>query len=386
VKLAFVHKRFAQDGGTERVLLSLARGLGQRGHEVVVFCAGLDPRAASVGGVTLRRLYSRGPSSILRALMLYVSARFAVRPRDFDLVVHFGRTGPEDVYRSGGGCHRRWFGLLVGEARGSWQRLALRLSLKHRFLMWHEARAMRGGAQVVVPSERSRRDLVAAYGAPAEAVRVLPNGVDLQRFHPRGRDLYFSSTRRDLGLAPEARVLLFVGSDYWRKGLDRVIAALELLPEEWSGLRLVVAGHDSRRALFEQMCERAGLRERVSFVGVTDAPERLYAAADLLVLPTRYDPFANVSIEALGCGLPVVTTASNGAVEGLASSDALAVVEDRAEAPVLAAAIASMLDSSRWRARSDAARAVAEQFGEVAAVQRWENFLEDMSRERRFCG
>lgn len=386
MKLAFVHKRFAEDGGTERVLASLARGLTQRGHEVVVFCAAGEPPAGAAAGLSLRPLLSRGPGSLLRALMLYASARLMVRRCEFDVVVHFGRTGPADIYRSGGGCHRHWFDLLEARSRGFWQRLRLRLSLKHRFLMWHEARALRSGARVIVPSQRSRQDLIAAYGAAAEAVTVVPNGVDLQRFHPRVRDLYFASSRETLGLAPEDRVLLFVASDYWRKGLDRVLAALGALAEQGQDLRLVVAGADRRQPMFEQMCEAAGLRQQVLFVGATDRPERLYGAADLLVLPTRYDPFANVSIEALACSLPVVTTASNGAAESLTDSAALAVIGDSAAAGALAAAITEMLDPGRWQERSRAAREVAQQFAEGLAVERWEHLLERVSSERRRCG
>ena len=215
---------------------------------------------------------------------------------------------------------------------------------------------------------------------------MVPNGVDLQRFDPSARSLYSDSIRQALGLVPEDRVLLFVASDYWRKGLDRVIAALQLLVEQGQQVRLVVAGADRRQAMFEQLCERAHLRQRVLFVGPTDQPERLYGAADLLVLPTRYDPFANVSIEALGCGLPVVTTASNGAAESLADTAALALVEDSAAAGVLAAVITEMLEPGRWQERSREARAVALRFAEGLAVERWEHLLERVSAERRRCG
>ncbi len=383
MKLAFVHKRFGRDGGTEGVLDGLCRGLSQRGHRVDVFCAGRAAGTELPAGVELRSLRSRGPSSLWRALLLFFSARFAVRPADYDLVVHFGRTGPHDVYRSGGGCHRRWYELLVERARGRLQRWSLRLSPKHRFLLWHEAFALRHGARVVVPSELSRQDLIRAYGASAEAVTVLPNGVDLQRFHPCGREQFFAATRGALDAGPHERVLLFVGSDYWRKGLDRVLESLALLPEH---CLLVVAGHDRRRPHFERLAGSMGLSERVSFVGGVEQLERLYAAADLLVLPTRYDPFANVSMEALSCGLPVVTSRSNGAVERVGDCAGVAVLEDGASADVLAETITVMLEPAAVQQRRRAARSAAEQFGVVASVERWERFLQVAGRERQRRG
>jgi len=383
MKLAFVHKRFARDGGTEGVIDGLCRGLSQRGHRVDVFCAGRAAGTELPAGVELRSLRSRGPGSLWRALLLFFSARFAVRPQDYDLVVHFGRTGPHDVYRSGGGCHRRWYELLMERARGRLQRWLLRLSPKHRFVLWHEAFALRHGARVVVPSERSRQDLIRAYGASAEAVTVLPNGVDLQRFHPRDRERFGSVSHRALDADRPERTLLFVGSDYWRKGLDRVLAALALLPERW---RLVVAGHDRRTPRFERLAQATGVGERVSFVGAVEQPERLYAAADVLVLPTRYDPFANVSLEALSCGIPVVTSHSNGAVENLGDCAAVEVLEDDASAQVLAAAVTAMLEPDGLPGRRLAARRAAEQFGQAAAVERWERFLQGAGRERQDHG
>jgi len=384
VKLAFVHKRYSCDGGTERMLYSLARGLAERGHQIDVLCASHDHRLAVEEGVRLRPLLARGPGSFLRTIALFLAAKVATHGADYDLVIHFGRTGPGDVYRSGGGCHRRWLEL-VGEAKGFWAGLALRLSPRHRFLLWHERAALRSGGSVVVPSEQARGELIEAYGGAARAVRVLSNGVDLERFHPGNRVQLSSSVRAELGLSSQDRVLLFVGSDFWRKGLDRVLAALGILARDGGDFRLLVAGGDRRQEMFRGLARRLGIADRVRFVGAVERPERLYAAADLLVLPTRHDPFANVTLEALASGVPVLTSVVNGAVDSMPVSPGLVLVGDDYEAGITASQISAMMEPAVWEGRSEAARRLAERFGAAEMTSRWEDFLRDQVQRRRSC-
>ena len=384
MKLAFVHKRYSCDGGTERMLYGLARGLVGRGHQVDVLCTSHDPRLVAEEGVCLRSLPAGGPGSFLRTIALFIAARVATQDAGYDLVVHFGRTGPGDVYRSGGGCHRRWLDL-VGEARGFWTRLALRLSPRHQFLLWHERAALRSSGSVVVPSEQARGELIDTYGAAARSVRVLSNGVDLERFCPGNREQFFSSQRAELGLKEEDRVLLFIGSDYWRKGLDRVLAALGVLAKEGTEFWLLVAGGDRRQGMFEGIARRLGIAHRVRFLGAVERPEGLYAAADLLVLPTRHDPFANVTLEALASGVPVLTSMVNGAIGSMPHSPGLAVVQGECEAVVTASEISAMMDLAAWDKRSEAARGLAERFGASEMTSRWEDFLRDQIQRRRSC-
>ena len=384
MRLAFVHKRYGCDGGTERMLHGLAQGLGERGHEIDVLCASYDPDLVVGVGVRLRPLRARGPGSFLRSLALFAAAKVAVRGAGYDLVVHFGRTGPDDVYRSGGGCHRRWLELL-GDARGRWYRVALFFSLRHRFLLWHERAALRRPANVVVPSEQARGDLIDAYGPRAERVRVLSNGVDLRRFHPCRREELFCSQRAALGIGPEERVLLFIGSDYWRKGLDRVLAALSVLVEQGESVRLLVAGGDRRQASHAGLASRSGLGEQVLFLGPVKHPERLYAVADLFVLPTRHDPFANVTLEALASGVPVLTSRVNGAVDLMPASPGVTILTNEGSAEPTAAQISAMIEVSAWEQRSQAARVLAEQFSGAAMTTRWEDFLSAQVQHRRSC-
>jgi UDP-glucose:(heptosyl)LPS alpha-1,3-glucosyltransferase len=360
----------------------LTRGLNARGHVVDIYCAEVDPRFRRTRVASFHALLGGGPFAFLRAMLLFLSAAVRVRPRNYDAVLHLGRTGPMDVYRAGGGCHRTWYEILRAEASTPFQRLKLALSLRHRFVLWHEKRALKSDARVVVPSERARQDMIDAYGGLAEGVEVIPNGTDLDRFHPKGRSLFFQDTRAALGLRPEELVLLFVGSDFWRKGLDAVLRALTKLDPGLEDVRLLVVGADRRRDRFIAQAEALGLRDQVTFLTHHEAPEKLYAACDLLVLPTRHDPFANVTLECLAAGLPVVTSRVNGAVEAIGDCEAVRVIDDIEDSEALAGAIAALLDSTRAAALRTAARDCALECGEGAAVQRWETLLSEVGAGR----
>ena len=381
MKIAFVHKRFGLNGGTERMMEQLARGLVEGGHDVHIHAGAVDPRFRRPRWGTFHRLPAGGPSAGLRALRLLVGSWLRVRRTRYDVVVHMGRTGPRDVYRAGGGCHRIWYEQLLLRAGGGLRRLRLLVSLRHRLARWHERRALTT-ARVVVPSARARADLLASYGALAEPVTVIPNGVDLDRFHPRWRRLVFSEQRELLGVSPEEILILFVGSDAWRKGLDRVLAVLPLLSPQAEELRLVVLGDDGHRETFEQQAEALGVRHRVTFLPSHPAPEKLYAAVDLLVLPTRHDPFANVTLEALAAGVPVITSATNGAAAEIGEGPAFVVLTDSDDPNELAARILRCLDPERLPGLREEARATAERHGEAAAVARWMTWLSGVAEAR----
>jgi len=380
VKLAFVHRRFGVDGGTERFLESLTRRLGQRGHAIDVWSAQVDPRFARTRVARFRKLLAGG-RGLMKDLLLFLAARLQVKAKRYDAVLHLGRTGPRDVYRAGGGCHRTWFGLLLEQASTGWQRLRLKLSPAHRFRLWHERRALTSPARFVVPSQAAREDLRRAYGELADKVEVVHNGVDLDRFHPRTRQLFFEEERAKLGLRPEELVLLFVGSDFWRKGLDTLLRATARLERagEADDLRVLVLGADRRQPTYAALAGELGIRDRVTFARHHDAPEKVYATADLLALPTRHDPFANVTLEALACGLPVITTVVNGATEVFGGCPAAVVLDDPEDDEPLAESIREFLRPDRIAQRRAAARTSAEEQGETEAVDRWEALLEDVA-------
>lgn len=176
--------------------------------------------------------------------------------------------------------------------------------------------ALKSAARVFTVSDSLRR-LALELGAAAGKTEVVGNGVDIARFHPVDRAI----ARKQYGLPQDAKVLVSVGALVVRKGMHRVIECLPALLERYPDLHYAIVGGaspegDSRVELAAQVA-RLGLAERVHFLGTLPPDELKWAlsASDVFVLATGNEGWANVFLEAMACGLPVVTTDVGGNAE-----------------------------------------------------------------------
>jgi teichuronic acid biosynthesis glycosyltransferase TuaC len=268
----------------------------QKGHDVWY------PRFFSLPGA-LKRL-----DGWFMALGAWPRLRALQRAGRLDLLdAHFGYPDGAAAVRLG-----RWLKVPVAiTLRGTESRHAqdpvLRLLL---------ARALHQADRVFAVSE-SLRQVALGLGVPPERVRVVGNGVDLERFHPIDK----AQARAALGLPPDAKVLVSVGGLCERKGFHRVIDCLPALQEQGTDVHLLVVGGASPEGdwgdRLRAQARRAGLEPRVHFTGAVPADDlhRVLSAADVFVLATRNEGWANVFLEAMACGLPVVTTAVGGNAE-----------------------------------------------------------------------
>lgn len=294
MKLALVVRRLSRHGGTERFCHGFSRFLVDGGHQVDVWCAAVDVAAP---GVAVRPLAVWGRGRLLKAWSLDRAAR-AVPRADYDLVVRFIRSPGPDLYRAGGGCHAEW---LLRDGRSGFGEAA---ELRRDRLAVSTARC------VVVNSNMAGDDLVRHYEVPRERLRLVRNGVDLARFAPGDP----AAARAALGLPPAPVALVgFVGTGFARKGLETAIRAVASM----SGAHLVVAGSDPSPGRYLRLARELGMGARFHLLGALQTPELLLQAVDLAVLPTRYDPAANVTLEAMATGTPIVTSRANGAAEVL---------------------------------------------------------------------
>jgi UDP-glucose:(heptosyl)LPS alpha-1,3-glucosyltransferase len=194
---------------------------------------------------------------------------------------------------------------------------------------------------------------------PPDRVVVAHNGVDSRRFSPAVRALHRERQRAALGAAPDETLLLFVGKGFARKGLAVLLAAIgQLYAAGARGLRLAVVGQGAT-VRWEGLARELGIADRVRFVGHASDPEAYYVAADVFVLPTFFDPFANATLEAMASGLPVITSRSNGASEILTPGADGLVVDDPRDAAGVARAIGDLMDPARREAMGRAARETA---------------------------
>lgn len=238
------------------------------------------------------------PAALFRAALRQVQ-RLAGEGRRFDVIdAHY-------VYPDGVAAARLALVLglpLVITGRGTDLTLIPEDARARSQILW----AAQEAAAMVTVCEDLRRRLI-GIGAPAEKAIVLRNGVDLELFRPQDRP----AARAALGF--EGFTLLSVGGLIPRKGHDLAIEALGRLPD----CRLLVAGSGPSRQDLEALARRLGVLDRVRFLGEIPHKElpALYAAADVFVLASSREGWANVLLEAMACGTPVVATNVNGAGE-----------------------------------------------------------------------
>lgn len=271
------------------------------------------PRFFSLPGV-LRRLDALSMALCSLPLLLRLRRRYGEGILDAHFAYPNGRAGV---------LLGRWLGWPTSiTLRGTETR-----QLKDPALAPQVVSAVREADQVISVSDSLRQLLVGA-GAAADHIEVVGNGVDISKFTAIPRD----EARRRMGIPADASVLISVGGLVERKGFHRV---LEILPEligQFPQLQYVIVGGgspegDMSDALRGQVRD-LGLSGHVIFTGPLP-PEQLalpLSCADVFVLSTRNEGWANVFLEAMGCGLPVVTTAVGGNAEVVCSADLGTVV------------------------------------------------------------
>jgi UDP-glucose:(heptosyl)LPS alpha-1,3-glucosyltransferase len=356
MKIAVVRRRWVSDGGGERFAAALAGALADRGHDVTIVSSDW---MSSNGPVRCERVPTiRGRGELLGLLSFTLGAAQRLRAGAYDLVQSHEKLLWQDVYRAGDGCHREWL-RQRRRHRPGWRTRLAPWTPYHRLVLAleHHALGRRRYRKIIANSERGRTDLQRHYGVPAGDVRVVYNGVDLERFAPARRMALRDAARTQFEIPRDVVLLLFLGSGFERKGLAYLLRSLRVSPEDvWA----VVVGHDLYADTYRALAERLGVARRVRFAGALAEPERAYAAADAFVLPTIYEPFSNACLEALASGLPVITTRANGASEIFTGGLRDLVVDEPGDEAALASRIAALRERDFREALGREARRAAE--------------------------
>ncbi len=220
-----------------------------------------------------------------------------------------------------------------------------------------EQQLARQSTGVIMSSERERKNFIRYYGNFFEKTVVIPCGVNFDRFQLMDRQ----TARLELGLKLSDKVILYVGRFDPLKGIDCLLTAVSLLPTGQS-VRLIVVGENSCVGSgFEAMLDELKLRQQVSFAGRIDhgCLPRYYSAADVLAVPSRYESFGLVGLEALACGTPVVTTPV-GAMENIIRHGVTGVVVPDFSPRLFAKALKSMLAGTHKTLPEAARSSIAE--------------------------
>lgn len=262
----------------------------------------------------------------------------------------------------------RWFNMpVVITARGTDLNLIPQYLLPRKLIQWAAART--AGMITVC---QALKDVLVELGVPEQRVTVLRNGVDLQQFQPPAER---AALRERLKI--QGTTLLSVGHLIERKGHDLVIDALEHLPDT----RLLIAGDGPEEANLRALARARGVGARVAFLGAIkhDQLRDYYAAADILVLASSREGWANVLLEAMACGTPVVASNVWGTPEVVAVPEAGVLMRERTPA-ALAEAVKTLLAQYPDRA---ATRRYAEQFSWDATTRGQLDLFERVVRQAK---
>jgi UDP-glucose:(heptosyl)LPS alpha-1,3-glucosyltransferase len=351
LKIVFVRRGYSPTGGAEAYLKRLARGVTKAGHDVQLVSTNDWPDAEWPFGL-ITHLRSKSPIGFASELER-IRTEFRC-----DVLFSLERVWSCDIYRAGDGVHRTWL-----DRRQKFElplkRFVRSLGSKHQDLLRLEQSLFSGGnaVRVIAASQMVKDEIVNLYRYSADKIDIVRNGVPLEkfRFDPELRE----KSREKLNLKPDQTALLFAGSGWERKGLLFAIEAAALCGDR--KMRLLVAGRGNAR-LYKTKSLCFWRQEPVQFLGEVADMLRVYAAADILILPTIYDPFSNACLEALACGLPVITTRSNGFSEIIENGVHGSIVDHPGDLLALRDAIRLWSDPSRRAAARSTNTQLAAQF------------------------
>jgi UDP-glucose:(heptosyl)LPS alpha-1,3-glucosyltransferase len=276
-EICFVRRNRTQFGGAEKYLVRLSNELTQQGYRH-------------------RVIYSRLPKflpSFLRAILFNLGVCLRKGSRFY---FSLERISCPDIYRAGDGVHREF---LLSKEKS--------FNPLNPVYLYLERRCFRNAQMIIANSLMVKNEIIRNYNIDSEKISVIYSGVEM--------DIDTSSAgsvREELSIDPSARIILFVGSGFARKGVSEMLHLLAKLDRNFFA---IIIGKDKHLNHYLALSEQLGLADKVKFTGPVSDVDRYYDDSDILLLPTRYEPFSNVVLEAMRGGNAVVTTRQNGAAE-----------------------------------------------------------------------
>ncbi len=308
--IAVVRQKYNPYGGAERFVERALGALSQTRVDITVVSRAWDAGKPGYQYVLCNPFYI---GRLWRDMSFKNSVCRKLEDLPVDIVQSHERIPCTDIYRAGDGVHKVW--LSRKNDAGSWlTRIFNQSSLYHRHVLAAEKRMFESkNLKAVICNSRMVRDeILEHFDIAEEKLHVIYSGVDTEHFNPRLKNEYGDAMRQQHGIEQQENVLVFVGSGFFRKGLDTIIVALAKLQ---SPPVLVVVGYDKHIGKYRKRVKQLRLQDRVIFTGPQKDVRPYYGMADAFILPSLYDPFPNAALEAMACGLPVITSYTSGASE-----------------------------------------------------------------------
>lgn len=329
-------------GGVERVMLECVNFMAARGHDTHAFASVWDVESIAAEVVRHQVDFSAPIGALEPPAYLRASSRElgALNP-PADVVASFGIAAPPGSVVWMQSVHAAWVEI-SRNTRGPAGRIKQRMNPFHPVVLKMERDQLQGRQyrKLIALTDQVSSDIQRHYGVPAHDIEVLPNGYSGTEFHCNDGDTR-ARMRSQLGYGPDERVVVFVANEMERKGFAPLLNAVAMLRDP--SIRVLAVGRlNERQGLHE--AERHGLGDRVTFTGPTSDVANYYAASDVFALPTKYEAWGLVIVEAMACGLPVLTTRLAGASIAVDEGHNGLLLDQPADAAEIAGKLRRLLD------------------------------------------
>ena len=331
-------------GGAERFTTNLIKSMLKRGHDVTIACYSWDKQYEELG-IKFIRIPKPGflsdPWEAYSRSLREEIEKLKIKP---DIVCGLTQMYPQDVHRFAGGIYAYW---LPKKYPRTW--FFQKFMPRNRRILESEKKIYdpKNLKYAVAISEMDKALLKKYYAFPEERIITIYNGIDQTEFHNKGREEARQKLTKANAIDSQKRIVLFSANNYKRKGLPEAVEAL-LKTKGPSRFALVVIGKPDK-GLRSALKRKIGDSFQTVWLSRVDDPAEYYRGSDIMLFPTHYDSFANVTAEAMLCGLPLITTEDAGGAEMVTPGVNGFVVENSSETKEMAEALDFLLDGEKLR-------------------------------------
>lgn len=308
-KIYFLRAHKTKSGGAEVYLSRLVESLW----------------AQSIECETIHSPIPRFLPSWLRVVLFNI---YLCRTKKSRFYFSLERVSCPDIYRAGDGVHKVF---LATENKSKTNPL-------HWVYLYLERQCFLNAKKIIANSEMVKKQILDNFAVNEEKIEVIHNGVNVISFD---KSKAFSLLAKEFNIKIEDKILLYVGSGFKRKGVDAYLQILSRLKNQ--KFKAFIVGKERNLAYYTKLAEVLGLAEKVFFTGSRLDVNNFYSISDIFLLPTRYEPFSNVVLEAMSFKTVAITTRQNGASEALESK----FIMDDSEDESIVDVIDELLDSEQ---------------------------------------
>lgn len=348
------------------VSANVCKKLADTGHEVHIFTRHTD---MEMDRIHVHQIKSKYIFSPLKLIAFNNKVNIKLRNENFDLVYSLCHVYPVDIYRVGDGIHKHW--MRIQYPNIIIRMLKYLISPVHLTMNYLESHIfMPSNCKFFIANSTLVKNQITEYFHIAdEKIKVIYNGVNHAVFNPDVKT-FRKSLRENLDIKTDEFVLLFISNNWERKGLSTIIRSI---PETGiNKIRLVIVGR-GKKTRYRSLARHLKINsDRLIFTGHKKNICEYYSLADVFILPSRYEPFSNVCLEAMACGLPVITTKTNGASELIRTGENGFILNDWQDYKSLSETIKRLSDSS-------ISKLISSNAVETAKEYTWERHIDEIN-------